>query len=347
MPTYKSSNITDFFKPFAQSRQSKRPPPDEDLQQFHPSRKSRSTTPQLFQSSLPIRSCENTPSKPRADDANASSPVADINASAQSKPTNPVDTLACTALVKQLVPPSSQGPNPTSSQRVTKNSEVFITNSDDEGSDTDASLGDIDELLRSRRRLPGQLSSPVKEPDVNTVAPSSDLPPEVEPDPVPDLSKGRRTRRRNGGRQPVRETFLHVPRYEFDLRSLIKRSQQDEVFEDGLTRARDLLANLERDGASAAAAENENLGGEARVDAGFIASAVREKCEENDAKRLLLAIQRTEALQEDLSWSFFDDDKEASDLEIATFPAVIRDGFHGILSGISIASPPNVVANPG
>ncbi len=308
MPVYKSSNITDFFKPFSQPRQAKRPFPEDDIQHFQPSRKSRSSTPPSFQRPLPIRSCENTPSKPLAR----------------------VDDLSVT---DQLPLPSSQGPILTSSQRVVKNGEVVVTNSDDEGSDSDASLGDIDELLRARRPPAEQVSSPLTEPDSTVLTPDRQSSPEHE---AATTAIRRSARGINAVKKPTAGEELPVtPKYRFDLESLVKQSKKDETSEEGMARARSFLATLEKVEASAATEEGKNANRKGPLDAGLIASVMNKESDENDTKRLMLAIERTEALQQDLSWSFFEDEQQTSGNEPEPFPHATCEKWNGILNGWS------------
>ena len=329
MSTYKKSAITDFFKPFSQPPQPKRPHPDEDSLQSQP-RKSRSVTPNGFSGPLPIRSCDNTPSKAVA---KPTSPDAHLNASMERAPGQVADAENSTLISFS----SSQGPVITSSQRVVKNGGVVVTNSDDEGSDTDASLGDIDELLRLRRQPPEQISSPLTEPDSPILTPSLSSSPK--PKPGLDLEPGATTARRTRGSKSVGKyselnSLPRAPKYKFDLDCLVKRSEKDEISAEGITKAKNLLATLDQDGCSATAKRDVSVMRNP-VDPGLVASVMKEQGDENHAKRLMLAIERTEALQQNLSWSFFEEETEDTDVEQTASLGACLGSLDGVLSGTS------------
>lgn len=322
MPVYKSSSITDFFKPFSQPRQPKRPLPDDDIPQSQPSRRSRSSTPQNLPWLLPIRSCENTPTKPHAKIDDLSVHEAEPDASAQGSPGgsasssgNLLEALDKNAVTDQLPLLCSQGPILASSQRVVKNGEVVVTNSDDEGSDSDASLGDIDELLRLRRPPVEQVSSPLTEPDSTILTPDWHSSPKHEAEAT--ITR-RRPRGSNAVKKPTMDEDLPM-KYKFDLESLLTRSKEDEVLEEGMTKARNLLASFEQEEICEHGAEGKTANRNGPVDAELVASVMTKDNDENDAKRLMLAIERTEAFQQDLSWSFFENDYETPDDDPAPF----------------------------
>jgi len=318
MPVSKSSNITDFFKPFSQPRQPKRPLPEDDLHQSQPSRRSRSSTPPSYQRPLPIRSCENTPSKPRAKGHDLLPQNAALDASTEN------------AITDQLPFFSSQGPILASSQRVVKNGEVVVTNSDDEGTDSDASLGDIDELLRARRPPAEQVSSPLTELDSIVSTPGRQSSPDYE---TATTTVRRSTRWISSVKKPTAsEELPNAPKYKFDLESLVKQSKKDEILEEGMAKARDLLATLEQVEASPAAEESRNANRKGPVDAELIVSMINKESDENDTKRLMLAIERTEALQQDLSWSFFEDEQQTLDNEPDPFSDAASERWNGILN---------------
>lgn len=319
MPTYKNSNITDFFKAY------KRPLPEDEDSQSQPARKSRSSTPPNVLGSLPIRSCENTPSKRRANVADLPAVQKDYNAPTQCRPdpgdaiiSNGIEALDDRDVTEQLPFPSSQGPIPTSSQRVVKNGEAMVTNSDEEGSDTDESLRDIDELLRARRPPPEPVSSPLTEPDSSILTPTQQSTPAPEPD---TAIRNRRTRGTNASARSASQANLsRKPKYKFDLASLVKQAQTDGASEEGIAKARSLLATLEANDETATAKEDRNVKKPAHIDAGLVASVMKDRNEDYDATRLMLAIERTGALQQDSSWSFFEESEEASDAESQDFP---------------------------
>ena len=211
----------------------------------------------------------------------------------------------------------------------------MVTNSDDEGSDTDTSLGDIDELLRLRRQPPEQISSPLTEPDSSISTPSVRSSSGSEPE--ADITVHVRTRRRNlVNKQSSLRQSSDAPKYKFDLGSLVKRCQKDEACEEGIARARSLLATLERKDTSALAQDGGHLDEKRRVDADLITFAMKQQGDDSDTKRLMLAIERTEALEEDLSWSFFENDNETSDVHSEACTDAKPKSWHGALGGMTV-----------
>ena len=221
----------------------------------------------------------------------------------------------------------SQGPLLASSQRVTRNGEVMIRNSDDEGSDSGSSLGDIDDLLQSNKRPDPMVSSPLSELGSSTSSYTERSSPKV----------ARRTRSRTRATVPKntmrRQSPLpHTPKYRFDLGTLVQRSVKYEKAEACMSKAREALESIERRGASRAAEVPLDPLGNGDVDAALITSALKGRGESNEVEKLLSAIHRTEALQREKSWSFFEDGEE-SDPSLAVFPTGRLDHCPILLQG--------------
>ena len=219
------------------------------------------------------------------------------------------------SLADQLVsrdPCSSQGPLLASSQRVVKNGQIIIRNSDDDGSDSDSSLGDIDDLLRSKKKLDPAVSSPLTE--LGSSAPSSTE--RSSPDLIcttRSWTRGEHTMRR---RFPV----PHPPKYRFDLGTLVKRSVKDETAEACMSKARKTLESIEQRGASRQSEVPLDLLGNSDLDAALVNSALKGRAESSDVEKILMAIHRTEASQREKSWSFFKDGEENVPYDQAIFP---------------------------
>lgn len=215
-----------------------------------------------------------------------------------------------------------------------KNPELVVTNSDDEGSDSDASLGDIDELLRARRPPAEQVSSPLTEPDSTVL--TTDRQSSAEPE-IASTAIRRSGRGINAVKKPTAGGELpNAPKYKFDLESLVKQSKKDETSEESMATARNLLASLEQVEASPTAEEANNANRKGPVNAGLVASVMNKESDENDTKRLMLAIERTEALQQDLTWSFFEDEQQTLANQPDPFPHSISERWNGILHGWSV-----------
>lgn len=221
----------------------------------------------------------------------------------------------------------SQGPLLASSQRVTRNGEVMIRNSDDEGSDSGSSLGDIDDLLQSKKRSDPMVSSPLTELGSSTSGYTERSSPKV----------ACRTRSRTSATVP-KDTMRrqspppHTPKYRFDLGTLVQRSVKYEKAEACMSKAREALESIERRGASRAAEVSLDPLGNGDVDAALITSALKGRGESNEVEKLLSAIHRTEALQREKSWSFFEDGEE-SDPSLAVFPTGRLDHCPILLQG--------------
>ena len=197
----------------------------------------------------------------------------------------------------------------TSSQRIVKNGEVMIRNSDNE-SFSDSSLEDMDDLLR---RKPSREASPPPEPqfpDMSSKKKSVD---------GKAKRKMRKSARAEKPASPHPSTLPVMPRaYKYSLESLAKQRKQHEASDEGLARATSMLQSYdERKADKGQPSENK---GTSEVD--LINRVIKDHGEDDDASRLKTAIQRTEALQHGKSWSFFDNHSDAPLLEETDFPAV-------------------------
>ena len=323
----KNANITDFFKPSARLRTSKRPLPDNNHEHAEPPRKSRSLTPirsirpvsdpsrltisstipqgKSSASSIPSVSCDRT----KVSQEYQQEEILNDSGLTNGKPLEEslADQLA------SIDPSGSQGPLLASSQRVVKNGEVMIRNSDDEGSDSDSSLGDIDDLLLSKKRPDPAVSSPLTELGSSTPTSTQRSSPEV-------MYKTRSRRKATGHEDTMRRPFLppHPPKYRFDLGTLVQRSVKDETAEACMSKARKTLESVEQRGASRAVEVPLDLLGNRDVDAALITSALKGRGESNEVEKLLMAIHRTESAQREKSWSFFEDGEDDRDSRSST-----------------------------
>jgi len=202
-----------------------------------------------------------------------------------------------TTLPQRDIVPASQTVL-TSSQRIVKDGEIMIRNSDDESDD---SLEDLDKLFggdRDAKRSSSQ--SNAQSPD-------------------PNEKLGMKTRRKGvkgkSAGDPTSTLPLIPKKYKYSLEALGKQREQDEAARRDLNRARLLFESLEQRTASA--------DGKSRVcDTDFIESIMKEHGDEDDIGRLRNAIYRTEALEQGKSWSFFDDGAEEPLFENSDFLAL-------------------------
>ena len=211
-----------------------------------------------------------------------------------------------------------------SSQRVVKNGEIVIRNSDDE-SDSESSLESLDELLL----FEGQNSQ--REP----ACPTPQL---LSSSPNRNPQDGRRMRirrRTNAGTVAVpvhSDPAVQAKKYKFDLESLVKRKKQEEASMEVFTRASTMLRSLEQRKVSAhGAAGTAGAASTTRpLDATFIDVVMKEHGDEDELNRLKAAIRRTEALNHDKLWSFFDEGREAL-FEQSEFPRSEDDRLERML----------------
>lgn len=336
---HKNRNITDFFKPFAQPR-NKRPLPEDDPEtivvtqaRLAPAKiKSKPREP-IESSKLPEDLLR--PSSQLSLEDKSDSPLSSALSSA---PPTDASTAHCsdgestrTPIRAQFDTPSSQTPVLASSQRVVKNGEVVIRNSDVE-SDSDTSLDDIDDILTAHK--PPARSSPPTENDIvyiptsgRTIASSSS-------------GKKRKTRATESSDDPFSSTLPVVPKYKFSLETLVAQARKDDAAEATFARAQSLLNmpsryDIQGDGdGDIQGLRSGPFGG--KLDAGLMATVMRERGEENDIERLVNAMKRTEALNQAKLWSFFDAASTTTVDKIPGIPVSADQGsWQNMLKGLS------------
>ena len=294
-----SSSITDFFKPFAQPRQNKRPLPYDDPQEPKAIRPS----PKANRQADAVKT-KTQGTKASVSEGSRGHSTADVYDDALHVPITQSDGTD-DALTKPETFPStnksdisgSEGLIVTSSQRIVKNGEVMITNSEDEATDSDASLDDIDDLLAPNK--PAEKSSPPTEPELPFLTMENS-----------SSAKGSKRRRETRGTIIADNSqglpILPVlPKYKFSLELLVKQSKNHEESETQTAKARTLLRSLEQ-------RENASPHGGARISGKgtkineeLVGLMMKEHGQDEDAWKLMTAIKRTEALYLESSWSFF------------------------------------------
>ena len=327
---YKNRNITDFFKPFAQPR-NKRPLPDDDREDTIVLAQPDLAAPRVKSSNLPEDLLR--PSSQLSLDEKSDSPLSSALSSAL--PTDAsiaygsVGESRSTPTGAPSDPPLSQTAVLASSQRVVKDGEVVIRNSDDE-SDSDTSLDDIDDILTARK--PTADSSPPTENDFSYVPPggrriggSSD-------------GKKRKTRATGCSGDFYSSALPVVPKYKFSLDTLVAQAKKDDAAQATFAQAQSLLNipsqyNVPGEGAGVnQECKSADFGG--KLDAVIVASVMKEQGEENDIERLMSAMQRTEALNQGKIWSFFNNEPSRSAYELPSTPvSPEQESWQHILEG--------------
>ncbi|CAO1598871.1 hypothetical protein XANCAGTX0491_002625 [Xanthoria calcicola] len=303
-------SIADFFKPFAFARHDPSPPIDLEAENPKPSQRSRSCTPQ---SQVPPGAEQAETSNPATILPEASSQSSILSSLCASTPNAPEDLL--TGPVKLPIVPSansasdqsfgadfggSQATIIPSSQRIIRNGQVVIKDSDDERSDSEVSLEDLDDLIAARK--PSLISSPSSQNELSSHQPAASRP-----------------------TTNIRAAETKLPAYKFSLDALIKQSQNHESSRESIQDARRLLESFEEQKPVGIATSNTGL------DKDLLASVIRKTDDETDMGRLMGAIERTEALHQAETWSFFDGDVETVELEPLEFPSLTDQYWRSVL----------------
>ena len=328
----KNTNILSYFKPFAQPLSSnKRSLPEDKVEEARAIRRSCSTTPRtgpskedhgrkgerseqgLHRTSPQVtsRSVSGQPPDPWDKPMDDAEPAQAFRDETLHVPISPIsrDPVSRNADVLSLQCTSSM-----SSQRVVKNGEVVIMNSDDD-SDSESSLESLhDLLLFEGKNIPKEPACPT--PQLLSSSPNM------------RSQDGRRMRIRRKMKAGTVAVPLHsdsavqAKKYKFDLKSLVRHKKQEEASLEVFTRASTMLRSLEqrKDFAHEAAGIAGAASTARPLDATFIDVVMKDHGDEEELNRLKAVIRRTEALNHDKLWSFFDEQGREPLIEQSEFP---------------------------
>ena len=336
MPLY-NDNIKNYFRPFATAHSLKKKRPLSEEDQERPTGKRSPLNSSSENQTCPPKEHSALPANEAL--GNASGDDESLHSSQRSQPTSsqpskpdhtpsisssdePIaqDVTEAGALVPLQDETRSRAPAfsssqtiLTSSQRIVKNGEVMIRNSDDE---SDSSLEDLDDLI-ARNPLnkgpsppacdlddsfsniqAGKHAESVKKQTIGIAA-------QVEKRASPHLSA-----------LPV----ISNP-YKSSLESLAKERKQYEAGKDSVAQALSLIESYDQRKASS----NEKfrvLDQKGTLEADLITRLVKTEEDGDNVSRLQTAIRRTEALQYSQSWSFFEDYPGHPLPHQAVFPAI-------------------------
>ncbi|KAL8988937.1 MAG: hypothetical protein Q9177_002064 [Variospora cf. flavescens] len=204
-----------------------------------------------------------------------------------------------------------------SSQRTIKNRKVVIRDSDEDQSDADTSLDDIDDLLRTHYPRAGSSPGSQVELPSNT---------------APHLTRSRTSKSsaQNQARTTTEIAYqspipITSPKYKFSLNALVKKRQQDDDSREVIESAQNLLEDFE--GRSLPARTGRSI-----VDESLLATVINDGNDDaGNIDTLMAAIERTEAFDQQKAWSFFRDDQEDVYAEPADCPSVADVHWQGIL----------------
>ncbi|KAI9659679.1 MAG: hypothetical protein M1829_006552 [Trizodia sp. TS-e1964] len=217
-----------------------------------------------------------------------------------------------TALEQQDSPPSAPHlPMPDSNRvssglhSVLKPGTTVIRSSDDEyGDSDDGDLEELDALLRTRRQK---------------VAGETPLPPEV------SIKPARGRPRKKAPQNPCKP---EIPQYKFSLESLVVQNKEQLAAASRSAQARAALHLLSRNDGEDGKRTGDRVDEPTAINKSLLASVVGESGEEAGMKKVLHALQRTEALNRGKAWSFFSPRKAAAKRPYHAFPTqVISDGW--------------------
>ena len=325
MPLH-NGNLHNWFKPFSvpENPKKKRPLSGDNHEEQRPVKRSPLNSPKENSgqgSSQPTHSCQQPPpaSSQQAELDQTPLILASDRTIVQTEP-HLVTTIPTQDDTKSrtLTIPSSQSVL-TSSQRIMKNGEVMIRNSDNE-SCSDSSLEDMDDLLC---RKPSRETSPPPEPQL------PDMSSKKKPVDGKAKRKMRKSARAEKPASPHPSTLPIMPRaYKYSLESLAKQRKQHAASDEGLARATSMLQSYdERKADKGQPSENKGTS-----EVALINRVMKDHGEDDDASRLKTAIQRTEALQHGKSWPFFDNHSHTPLLEETDFPAVEDERLQPLLT---------------
>ncbi|KAL8998975.1 MAG: hypothetical protein Q9169_002081 [Polycauliona sp. 2 TL-2023] len=302
-------SIADFFKPFAFVRQSQPSSADHEAENPRPSRRSRSSTPLPNAQSGPDPAATSSPIVTLPEPSSQSSVLSSLRGSTPVVP----EELPTRSIELPIVPAGntisldssfgadfggSQAAIIPSSQRVVRNGQVVIKDSDDERSESDISLEDLDDLIAPRKISP--ISTPFSD-NFQPLAKRS------------STNMKNANKERDGSRhattinQSVAETKL--PTYKFSLDALLEQNQSYEDSRESIEDVKQLLECLEEQKGRATA--DSKIG----LDKDLLATVMRRTDDETDMGRLMAAIERTEALHQEETWSFFDGNDPTVEVE--------------------------------
>ncbi|KAL8950775.1 MAG: hypothetical protein Q9222_003207 [Ikaeria aurantiellina] len=199
----------------------------------------------------------------------------------------------------------------TSGQRVVKDGEIVVQDSDDDGSDSDTSLEDLSNLFASRK----------------PIISSSRFPSDSKPIQSSRAIKSDKQNASSGPAIDPSSISTSIPSYKFSLDALLQQNRQSEDSKTSVDNARHLLESMEKQNPPPAERASNTL------DRCLLASVMDDQDDTSHAQRLLVAIERTEAFHQDVVWSFFDEEKEASAIEPADCPLVADPYWRSIIKG--------------
>ncbi|KAL8784095.1 MAG: hypothetical protein Q9213_004154 [Squamulea squamosa] len=319
-------SIADFFKPFAFARNSQPLRVDDEVENPRPPRRSRSVTPL---SDIQALAGKTTDAANRVPEASSQSSV--LSSLRGSTPNAPEEHLTYSLELPtvtrgattsgQTLGDSFTGSQTTiipSSQRVIRNGKVVIKDSDDERSNSDLSLEDLDDLIAPPK--PSTISSPPPQNRIPSYQPlgarcSADIKP----------THKRKCGSGNASTNEQTAAATNLPSYKFSLDALIKHNQKYESSRESIQDVAQLLEDLDEQKLVGKVDPNTAL------DIDLLASVIKKNDDDTDMGRLMAAIERTEALHQEERWSFFTTNHEPMEIAPEDCPPVADQYWQSVL----------------
>lgn len=212
-------------------------------------------------------------------------------------------------------PSSSLNASFNSSQRIVKNGEEVVVDSEADSASSEE-LEDAEELLK---RFLGKTSpTPKRIPESRDVKANT-----ASKLPNPKRREFRNFRAKVG---------LDERKYKFSLESLVQHHFDDDEIETNVAKAKALL-ETQNQTTSALASNSQNISGASKLREDILASGASADNSGSDFKRLLNAVKRTEALEQEKSWLFFGDNSKKQDLPEFPRDSILASSKHAFLRG--------------
>ena len=298
MVPHKACTITDYFNTSPGPLPQKRPFPNVDTEDSVPAARgiSSSLTP------LPTQESDSDFSNTSHSRKTPDSQIQDERMpSEDSRHHGPSQDKKAVCTIFEQSP--TKTPAVSSSQRVVRKGEVMIRNSDDESDSDASSLEDLDEILNRNRGPP--------------VISASELPYLSLEIPAQEANNRKRSKRRLGGAPsplPVR------PASKFSLQVLGQQSKDFGTSKENVARTQDLL-NVQQQ-----KQERRNF-----PDSDLVDQVMQDHRDVDDIGRLKTAIQRTESMHGDQTWSFFHAGAGEKPSDPTSFPSIEDDDLCSLL----------------
>lgn len=213
-------------------------------------------------------------------------------------------------------PSSSLNTSFNSSQRIVKNGKEVVIDSDADSVSSEE-LEDPEEFLK---KFLGKASSPSPK----------QIP--VSHDVKPNTASKQPNRKRYEYRNFRAKFGLDEKKYKFSMESLVQRAVDDDESEMKVAKAKALM-DSQNQTTSTSVNGSGNKSGASNLREDILASGISTDNPESDFKRLLTAVKRTEALEQEKSWVFFRDNSKKPDLPEFPRDSILPSSREAFLRG--------------